>query len=136
MEKTLLILRGLPGSGKSTLASNLTSLCDDLKAIYLEADMFFIDDNGGYKFDISKLNEAHNWVQSEVKEEMLWGRKLIIVSNTSTTGKELQPYYDLAKQYNYKVISTIVENRHNGVNIHNVPENTLKKMKERFEIKL
>jgi hypothetical protein len=34
------------------------------------------------------------------------------------------------------VFSIVVENRHNGVNEHNVPEETLKKMVDRFDIKL
>ena len=35
-----------------------------------------------------------------------------------------------------KVFSIIVENRHGGENVHNVPQETLEKMKNRFEIKL
>ena len=60
----------------------------------------------------------------------------IVVSNTSTTEKEMQPYIDLAKKYDYKVTSLIVENRHGGKSIHSVPEETIEKMKQRFEIKL
>jgi hypothetical protein len=60
----------------------------------------------------------------------------IIVANTSTTARELKPYYDLALKYGYQVFSVIVENRHEGKNIHNVPEETLQKMAERFSIKL
>jgi hypothetical protein len=29
-----------------------------------------------------------------------------------------------------------MENRHGGVNIHNVPEETLEKMRNRFEVKI
>jgi hypothetical protein len=46
------------------------------------------------------------------------------------------PYYDLAKKYGYRVYSLIVENRHGGVNEHGVPEDKLKIMKNRFEVKL
>jgi hypothetical protein len=48
----------------------------------------------------------------------------------------MQPYYDLAEKYGYRVYSLIVENRHGGVNEHGVPQETLEKMKNRFEIKL
>ena len=48
----------------------------------------------------------------------------------------MEPYYVLAKQWNYKVFSIIVENRHGGVNEHGVPEDKLQAMKDRFEIKL
>lgn len=60
----------------------------------------------------------------------------IVVSNTFTTEKELAPYYELAYTYNYKVVCVVVENRHKGVNVHSVPDQTLLKMKNRFSIKL
>ena len=60
----------------------------------------------------------------------------IVVSNTSTTEKELQPYLDLATKYDYKVVSLIVENRHGNSSVHNVPDETIDKMRNRFNIKL
>jgi len=48
----------------------------------------------------------------------------------------MKPYYELAEKYGYKVHSLIVENRHGGINTHNVPTDKLILMKERFEIKL
>lgn len=56
----------------------------------------------------------------------------IIIANTMTSEKELKPYYDLATQFGYKVFSFVLENRHGGVNVHNVPEETLEKMKNRL----
>jgi phenolic acid decarboxylase len=60
----------------------------------------------------------------------------VVVSNTFTQEWEMQVYYELAKKYGYRVHSLIVENRHGGVNEHNVPGETLEKMKQRFETKL
>jgi predicted kinase len=48
----------------------------------------------------------------------------------------MRPYFDLAKNYGYKVFSIVVENRHGGTNQHEVPEEVLTKMRERFEITL
>jgi hypothetical protein len=48
----------------------------------------------------------------------------------------MQPYFDLAERYGYRVYSLIVENRHGGVNEHGVPEDKLEIMKNRFEISL
>jgi hypothetical protein len=42
----------------------------------------------------------------------------------------------MADRYDYKVFSIVVENRHGGVNEHNVPEEVLTKMRERFEVNL
>jgi hypothetical protein len=60
----------------------------------------------------------------------------IIVSNTFTQEWEMKSYFELAEQYDYKVYSLIVENRHGGVNEHGVPDEVLTKMKDRFEVKL
>jgi predicted kinase len=49
---------------------------------------------------------------------------------------ELKPYVDLAEKYGYTVFTIVTENRHGGVNVHNVPEEVLDNMKNRFEIKL
>lgn len=133
MSKTLLLLRGLPGSGKSTLSKTIG-------AITFEADMFFMEGNE-YKFNPTKLKEAHAWCQNQVEMTMKNSTKnfetsRIAISNTFTQEWEMQPYYDLAKKYGYEVFSIIVENRHGGTNVHNVPEDKLEIMKNRFEVKL
>ena len=137
MNKTLTIVRGLPGSGKSTFANfiwNDYAIC--------EADKFFYDSEGHYLFDPSKLKEAHKWCQEEVEKRMQENRNNpqyypeIVVSNTFTQEWEMQAYFDLAKKYDYKVFSIIVENRHGNTNIHGVPDDTLKKMRDRFHISL
>jgi predicted kinase len=125
--KELFLLRGLPGSGKSTLAKSLGGFS-------IEADQFFIQ-GGVYKFDASKLKEAHAWCLSNSKMAMQHKLK-VVVSNTFTQEWEMQPYYDLAEKYGYRVYSLIVENRHGGVNEHGVPEEKLIEMKNRFEVKL
>ena len=131
--KELFLLRGLPGSGKSTLAKTLTSTLTP----YIEADQYFVDKEGNYKFDASKLKQAHQWCKDEVESWMgPHGLDRIIVSNTFTQEWEMQVYYDLAEKYGYRVYSLIVENRHGGVNEHGVPEEKLVQMKDRFQIKL
>jgi predicted kinase len=62
--------------------------------------------------------------------------KVIVVSNTFTQEWEMKPYFEMADRYDYKVFSIVVENRHGGVNEHNVPEEVLTKMRERFEVNL
>jgi NEDD4-binding protein 2 len=135
--KTLILLRGLPGSGKSTFANYMFS-----NNIF-EADQYFYNEEGKYNFDASKLYEAHKWCQLRVEhamEDNLESNGMyfseIVVSNTSTTEKELEPYLELAKKYDYQVVSLIVENRHSGVSKHNVPAETIERMKNRFSIKL
>ena len=125
--KELILLRGLPGSGKSTLA-NL--ICNQ----HVEADMFFMKE-GEYKFEASKLKQAHEWCQDKTEAWMRNGYN-VVVSNTFTQEWEMDAYYKLAEKYGYRVHSLIVENRHDGLNEHGVPADKLEQMKNRFEIKL
>ena len=128
-KKLIYLVRGISGAGKSTFTNSL-----GLKNI--EADMFFIDPvTGEYNFDGSKIKQAHIWCQECVESVMISGES-VVVSNTFTQEWEMEHYYELAKKYGYMVFSVIVENRHNGVNQHNVPDDIIDKMKNRFQIKL
>lgn len=137
--KTLIIIRGLPGSGKSTLAK----MFDPTGQFTCEADQFMVNKNTGeYEFNPIVLGGCHELCRRKVKQLMEDYKNdheyqpNIIVSNTGTTEKEIQPYIDLAKAYDYKVISLVVENRHGNKSIHGVPELTMERMKQRFEIQL
>lgn len=134
--KELYLLRGLPGAGKSTLAKTLVG---DRDYCHKEADMFHINSKGEYEWKPENVKEAHAWCQQEIESLMKYehaSMDTLVVSNTFTQEWEMQAYYDLAKKYGYRVHSLIVENRHGGVNQHNVPQETLEKMKQRFEVKL
>ena len=130
MKKDLILIRGISGSGKSTLAEAITD-----KENICTADDFFMD-KGEYKFDGSKLKDAHAYCQTKCRLRMAVGAPLIIVANTFTKEWEMKAYFDLAQEFKYRVHSVITENRHGGKNKHNVPEETLEAMKTRFEIKL
>lgn len=131
--KELFLLRGLPGAGKSTLAKMLVG---DKDYCHKEADMYFVDRDGNYKFNPSQLKDAHKWCQDEIEFAMKYDHSPVVVSNTFTQEWEMQSYYELAEKYGYRVHSLIVENRHGGVNEHGVPEDKLEIMKNRFEVKL
>jgi len=131
--KELFLLRGLPGSGKSTLAK---SLIGDKTYCHREADMYFVNSDGSYKFNPSQIKGAHKWCQDEIDFVMKYEHPRVVVSNTFTQEWEMQPYYDLAEKHGYTVYSLVVENRHGGVNEHGVPEDKLEIMKNRFEMKL
>ena len=127
--KELFLLRGLPGSGKSTLAKSISE-------VHYEADMYFVDADGNYNFDATLLKDAHNWCQTMTRMAMEYSTPKIVVSNTFTQEWEMEAYLELAELHGYIVYSIVVENRHNGVNNHGVPEEALTRMKNRFEIKL
>jgi predicted kinase len=135
--KELILLRGLPGSGKSTIANSIW-----WEGIICEADKYFIDKDGNYNFDATKLKDAHEWCRKRVEIFMKDNQmndqfyRQIIVANTFTQEWEMKPYHELAEQHGYRVHSLIVENRHGNKSVHNVPDATMGNMLNRFEIKL
>jgi len=131
MEKTLIILRGLPGSGKSTVAK----IIQPKDKLVCTADDYFMQ-GGVYKFDPKQLGQAHAACQLKARNAMNIGFDNIVVANTNTTEKEMQIYFDMAEEFEYQVVSLIVENRHGNINIHGVPADKLELMKQRFDIKL
>jgi len=131
--KTLYLLRGLPGAGKSTVAKSFGG-------IHVEADQHFMED-GVYKFDVTKLGNAHNYCECQTRAWMKadtdqLSTDTIVVSNTFTTEKEMKPYFKMADENGYRVVSLVVENYHGGKSIHDVPTRTLDKMEKRFSLKL
>lgn len=129
MERVIVIVRGVPGSGKTTFAELIgRAICT--------ADDYHTDRKGSYNWKPENVGKAHAWCQRKCERFLKKGITPIIVANTSTTERELKPYYDLARRYGYQVFSVIVENRHGGENTHGVPEETLEKMEKRFNIKL
>lgn len=121
----MILIRGLPGSGKTTFAKRLMKI----DSAHFEADMYFIDADGKYIFDVNKLGAAHAWCQSET-DNALYYKQNVIVSNTFTTAKELKPYFEIAKKYG--IIPIVLTCHNNFGSVHNVPEETLEKMKARF----
>lgn len=121
----LTIVRGCSGSGKSTLVKRIKTIVQD----HFEADMYFVDANGVYNFDPTKLGAAHGWCQAETANSLSYNND-VIVSNTFTTIKEMKPYFEMAKKYNAQVQVITVESTFK--NVHNVPEEVLAKQKARF----
>jgi predicted ABC-type ATPase len=133
--KDLILVRGIPGSGKSTLGEVILYTPNNpLKP--LSADDYFMDKEGNYNFDPTKIREAHNDCQQRCANLMMNSVVRVVVSNTFTQEWEMEPYFEMARRYGYRVHTVIVENRHGGSNVHGVPEDKLEIMKNRFEVKL
>lgn len=122
----LFLIRGLPGSGKSTLARVLAST---LRAEHCEADFYFTR-NGRYKFDASKLPEAHADCLARAKIALQEGRS-VVVANTFSRRWEMQPYLDLARENIVEVVELVTVGQ--WQNTHNVPDRTIQRMRERWE---
>lgn len=130
MKKVLIILRGIPGCGKTTFAEIISP-----KDNICTADDYHMF-GGVYIWKPENIHGAHNRCKIKAEKLMKDGETPVVIANTNTTENELLPYVEMGKKYGYQVFSIIVENRHGGVNTHDVPEETINKMKQRFNIKL
>ncbi len=132
MNKQLIILKSVSGAGKSTLAKFLV---DNLscKSDYFEADSYMVDDNGKYCFKPENLGFCHNKCKNAVEGAMLHDMPVIILSNTSTKIRDVQPYLDLAAHYDYKVVSLILEKYHPFPDVHGLNEETLSRQESNLK---
>ena len=126
----LYILRSVSGAGKSTFADSIKDLHPN--AVICCADDYFVK-NGTYQFDVSKLGAAHGACYRKFKEALDKREKAIIVANTATSAREWKDYEKEAKAAGYTVFFCVLENRHGGVDTHNVPKDVLEK--QEFNIK-
>ena len=130
---TLTLIRGLPGSGKSTLAKKRVEEAansTDKTIVHLEADMYFIDDAGVYFFQPALIKQAHAWCQ-QACETLLQQQQNVIVSNTFIKHWEMKAYQQLAKHYNAKLEVIVCKGKF--TNIHEVPDETVKRMKQQWQ---
>ncbi len=119
--KKLVLVRGLPGSGKSTLGKIL----EHEGFVHLEADMYFEVD-GEYKYDASKVGEAHRWCQNLTLASLKQGRD-VVVTNTFTQLRELTPYLNMSSSVE------LIEAKGSWKNTHDVPDSKLIDMAKRWE---
>src|SRR5882724_8934933 len=118
--RKVIVLSGVSGSGKSTLAQGLLTdlekgrgfdfddnLPPDSIAV-VSANLFF-ETPAGYRFDPSKLSQAHGACFKEFLSALAKERELVIVDNTNTTSEEIAPYMLGAQAFGYNAeIQTFV----------------------------
>lgn len=126
--RVVFFLRGIPGCGKSSVADDIVALYPN--AVNCCADDYFIDNEGNYKWDAEKIGNAHGWCKHRFKTAITSGKEVVVVSNTSTTNSDVNWYRNRAISEGYTVYVLTVENRHDGIDVHNVPEDIKEKMRE------
>jgi predicted kinase len=132
--KSLLILRGLPGSGKSTLAKILS---EEGKYPVHCIDDYFVDPvSGSYKFDYKSNHLAYADCERRTLDAMQREVEKIIIDNAFTLEWELEPYFRMASENNYQVFVMTVENRHGNKNIHEINDEQIQKMAEKYKVVL
>ncbi len=129
----LLLLRGLPGSGKSTLAQ---VLAENGKYPIFSIDSYFTQEDGTYQFVHTENHLAYKACQTQTEIALQNQIQKVIVDHTFTLEWEMEPYFEMAKKYDYRVFVMTVENWHLGKNIHQISEDSIEKMRQKFRVHL
>lgn len=129
----LILLRGLPGAGKTTLARLLS---EDGTYPVFSIDSYFTNENGDYNFKFEDNHLAYKRCEQNTERALQNAVPKVFVDNTFTLDWEIEPYFKMAKTYNYQVHVVTVENYHGSENVHEVSTEQLKKMAEKYKVKL
>jgi uridine kinase len=130
------LIRGLPGSGKSTMAKKiLTKAGQSPDEGHFEADMYFIMKDGEYHFNPALIKNAHAWCQAATREyiktQIDYMTDDVVVSNTFVKRWEMQPYLDMANEFNLTSLVLVADG--NYQNVHNVPQEVIERMRLNWE---
>lgn len=125
--RRLIIVRGLPGSGKSTFAG---IVADET----FSNDDYYHDWKDQVGADFLRFAKADCY--KHVKDAMERDVKTIAVANTFIKPDSFENYLELARQYGYSAFCVVVENRHGGVSVHDVPPEWIDKQRQKFKIQL
>jgi predicted kinase len=157
---TVVILRGPSGAGKSTVTKAITAHQGPENVAVCSADEFFMHDcmvqdpdaviaEGGepimipgreYRFNPTKLGEAHAWCYGQFLYELIAGKPFIIVDNTNIHMWEWTNYAVAAKAMGYTVdiqefrVETVEQIQEcQRRNVHRVPADIVARMCLEFE---
>lgn len=130
---SLILLRGLPGSGKSTLAALLS---ENGKYPVTSIDSYFTNEKGEYVFNYLENHLAYKQCETETEKFLSEKYEKVFVDNTFTLDWEMEPYFRLAAKYNYLLHVLTVENYHGGKNIHAISDEQVRKMAEKYKVRL
>ncbi|QTH71679.1 AAA family ATPase [Pseudoalteromonas xiamenensis] len=142
--KQAFILRGLPGSGKSHYAFSLAEELvggDETRYVICSTDDYFLQTDGSYQFDKTKLSEFHNLNLARFINSLAEGIELVIVDNTNIRRWEYVAYSAAAHAMGYQVKEVVVgevkdkslQHLYQKRNIHHVALRTISNMARQFE---
>ncbi len=100
--------------------------------------MYFRNMDGEYIFDPKHLPHAHQWCRDRVFTTLNSGDAVVIVSNTFSQMWELQPYIDMARDFNAKltiltVETTLTDDELAARNSNDCPVEAISRVRNRWE---
>ena len=130
MKYSFITIEGNIGAGKTTLTKWLRAYAHAVRPAdrfdTFSADQFFTTPDGSYKFDPSKLADAHAaCVRRFVHRAGLLTNGVVVVDNTATTNEEAASYMAVGHAFNWKTRLVTVEADTRAAarrNVHGVPD--------------
>ena len=120
----LVIFKGYPGSGKSTAAHRMFP-----GTLLLENDMWHIRD-GMYCWRPENMPKAISWCMSMAEAALREGMD-VVVCNTFTKARFIEPYKRLAEKFNASF--TVYRCTGNFKNVHSLDEQLVQRFRDSME---
>lgn len=102
----------------------------------LSIDDYFTDEKGNYQFRFDENHVAYRQCESQARTCLEKGFTKVFVDNTFTLEWEMEPYFKMASAFHYYIFVITVENRHGNKNIHQISDEQLMKMAEKYKVVL
>jgi len=143
--KTVIINRAVPGSGKTTMTKCIIKELEKHSITYAihSTDEYFMVGNR-YMFDITKLNQYHQYNLDEFIKSLKKEIEVVICDNTNIAPWQSEPYSNAARKYNYQILCITLSPRELEKHIqsqqitpekpdaHGVSEEILKRMIDEY----
>ena len=98
--------------------------------MHVEADMYYVDEQGEYHFDPRLLQQAHEWCQNTAENGLKQGLD-VVVSNTFIKQWEMKAYRQLALKYKAELVIEVC--RENYGTIHDIEPSVIKRMEKDWQ---
>jgi len=106
VKKTVMLTRAVPGSGKTTIANCIAATLHaaGLRSAIHSTDSYFLNADGRYCFDPTRLSEYHARNLAAFSESVAAGIDLVVCDNTNLSSWEAEPYTNVARRHACQVI--------------------------------
>lgn len=138
MEKTVIILRGLPGSGKSSLAELITK--HHPSASIINIDRYFYNEKGEYVYDPEDTETIRKnliLAQTKFDHAMTMNQELIVIDCVNETKKHVEGWKSVAERKGYRVVILEIPHANPKIlaerNTKGIPEERIRKKLIRWE---